>query len=173
MSRAGPFSVLLYTVLSTSTASSWVDWGFLNSLVCDTIDKSSPAAGVEAAAGVEVVFGAGVGAEVVCCAVSEGLEQAVRRVASRIGSRGFMMDGERAAGGLNKRFVVIGWRLPENSERGFQVAFFGCCLSVVGAKALGDDDINRTRAVGESKVFVCGEMTVVFGICPIGAGGVF
>ena len=119
----------------------------------------------------EAVFGAG--AEGACCRVSEGLEQAVRRVAIRIGSRGFMMDGERAAGGLNKRFAVIGWRLPENSERGFQVAFLGCCLSAVGAKALGDDDIDRTRAVGESKVFVEGVMAVVFGICPIGAGGVF
>ena len=92
--------------------------------MCDTIDRSSPAAGVGAAAGMEAVFGAG--AEGACCRVSEGLEQAVRRVAIRIGSRGFMMDGERAAGGLNKRFVVIGWRLPENSERGFQVAF---CIS--------------------------------------------
>ena len=91
--------------------------------MCDTIDRSSPAAGVEAAAGMEAVFGAGAGAEGACCMVSEGLEQAVRRVAIRIGSRSFMMDGERAAGGLNKRFAVIGWRLPENSERGFQVAF--------------------------------------------------
>ena len=93
MSRAGPFSVLLYTVLSTSTASSWVDWGFLNSLVCDTIDRSSPAAGVEAAAGVEVAFGAGAGAEGVCCMVSEGLEQAARRDRDRMESRGFMMEG--------------------------------------------------------------------------------
>ena len=79
--------------------------------MCDTIDRSSPAAGVEAAAGVEVAFGAGAGAEGACCMVSVGLEQAARRDMDRMESRGFMMDGRSGWKGFNCARL---YRLPES-----------------------------------------------------------
>ena len=82
----------------------------MNSWVCDTIDRSSPAAGVGAAAGMEAVFGAGADAEGACCMLSVGLEQAARRDMDRIEQGFHDREGNRWKGFNCARLC----RLPES-----------------------------------------------------------